>query len=78
MRRIAIVVIAAIVIVAIGAFAWRILGPGPLAFAGRSTVALTDYRETSPDQDFLKADAIRRGEYCHTMQTMQSATRKPA
>ena len=79
MRRIAIVVIAAIVIVPIGAFAWRIFGPGPLAFAGRSTVALTDYREASPTgvpADLAKADAIRRGEYlakaadcmvCHTM-----------
>jgi hypothetical protein len=66
MRRIAIVVIAAIVIVPIGAFAWRIFGPGPLAFAGRSTVALTDYREASPTgvpADLAKADAIRRGEY---------------
>ena len=79
MRRIAIVVIAAIVIAAIGAFAWRIFGPGPLAFAGHSTVALTDYREASPTgvpADLAKADAIKRGEYlvkaadcvvCHTM-----------
>jgi mono/diheme cytochrome c family protein len=79
MRRIAIVVIAAVVIAAIGVFAWRIFGPGPLAFAGGSTVALTDYREANPTgvpADLAKADAIRRGEYlakaadcmvCHTM-----------
>ena len=79
MRRIAIVVIAAVVIAAIGVFAWRIFGPGPLAFAGGSTVALTDYREANPTgvpADLAKADPIRRGEYlakaadcmvCHTM-----------
>ena len=79
MRRNVIVVIAAIVIVAIGVFVWRIFSPGPLAFAGGPTVALTDYREANPTgvpADLAKADAIRRGEYlakaadcmvCHTM-----------
>jgi hypothetical protein len=79
MRRNVIVVIAAIVILAIGVFVWRIFSPGPLAFAGGSTVALTDYREANPTgvpADLAKADAIRRGEYlakaadcmvCHTM-----------
>ena len=78
MRRIAIVVIAAIVIAAIGAFAWRIFSPGPLAFAGGSTVALTDYREANPTgvpAGLAKADLVERGEYlakaadcmvCHT------------
>jgi mono/diheme cytochrome c family protein len=78
MRRIAIVVIAAIVIVAIGIFAWRTLSPGPLAFAGGSTVALANYREANPTgapADLAEADAVRRGEYlakaadcmvCHT------------
>ena len=48
MRRIAIAVIAAIVIVIIGFFAWRTFNPGPLAFAGGSTVALADYHEANP------------------------------
>jgi mono/diheme cytochrome c family protein len=78
MRRIAIIVIAAIVIVAIGIFTWRALSPGPLAFAGGSTVAPADYGEANPTgvpADLAKADAVRRGEYlakaadcmvCHT------------
>src|SRR6516162_4667328 len=77
-RRIAIVIIAAIVIVAVGIFAWLTLGPGPLAFAGGSTVALADYHEANPTgvpAELAKADAVRRGEYlakaadctvCHT------------
>jgi len=79
MRRIAIAVVAAIVIVALGVFAWRTFGPGPLAFAGSSTVALADYHEANPTgvpADLSKADAVGRGEYlakaadclvCHTM-----------
>jgi len=78
MRRIAIAVVAAIVIVAVGIFAWLALSPGPLAFAGGSIVALADYREANPTgvpADLAKADAVRRGEYlakaadcmvCHT------------
>jgi mono/diheme cytochrome c family protein len=78
-RRIAIVVVAAIVIVAIGIIAWFTLGPGPLAFAGNSTVALADYHEANPTgvpADLAKADAVKRGEYlakaadclvCHTV-----------
>jgi mono/diheme cytochrome c family protein len=77
MRRIAILVVAAIVI-AIGVFAWRTFTRGPLAFAGGSTVALADYREANPTgvpAGPEKADIVRRGEYlakaadcmvCHT------------
>jgi mono/diheme cytochrome c family protein len=77
MRRIAILVVAAIVI-AIGVFAWRTFTRGPLAFAGGSTVALADYREANPTgvpAGLEKADIVRRGEYlakaadcmvCHT------------
>jgi len=76
MRRIAI--IAAIVIVAAGVVAWLIFGPGPLAFAGGSTVALADYHEADPTgvpAELAKADIVTRGEYlakaadclvCHT------------
>jgi len=78
MRRIAVVVIAAIVIVALGVVAWLIFSPGPLAFAGGSTVALSDYHEADPTgvpAGLAKADIVRRGEYlaraadclvCHT------------
>jgi mono/diheme cytochrome c family protein len=77
MRRVAILVVAAIVI-AIGVFAWRTFTRGPLAFAGGSTVALTDYHEANPTgvpADLAKADIVKRGEYlakaadcmvCHT------------
>jgi mono/diheme cytochrome c family protein len=78
MRRIAIILIAAIVIVAASVFAWIIFSPGPLAFAGGSTVALADYHEANPTgvpAELAKADIVKRGEYlakaadclvCHT------------
>ena len=78
MRRISIAVIAAIVLVAIGIFAWRSFYPGPLAFAGDSTVALADYRDANPTGvpvELAKSDIVSRGEYlaraadcmvCHT------------
>jgi hypothetical protein len=48
MRRIAVTVIAVIILVVIGTLAWRTFNPGPLAFAGSSTVALADYPEANP------------------------------
>src|SRR5215813_13491987 len=78
MRRLVTTVIAAIIIAAIGVFAWRTLNPGPLAFARGSTVALADYHEANPTgvpASLAKADIIKRGEYlakaadcmvCHT------------
>jgi len=78
MRRNVIVVIAAIFVVAAGVFAWVILTRGPLAFAGRSTVALSGYREANPTgvpSNLAQADIVKRGEYlakaadcmvCHT------------
>ena len=78
MRRTASIVIAVIVAVVIGVFAWRALNPGPLAFAGGSTVALADYREVNPTgvpASLAKEDIVKRGEYlakaadcmvCHT------------
>ena len=77
MRRAAVLVGAAIII-AIGVFAWRTFNPGPLAFAGGSTVALADYHEANPTgvpAGLAKADIVKRGEYlakaadcmvCHT------------
>ena len=79
MGRTVIIVIAAIVIGVSGILAWRTFNPGPLAFAGGSTVALAGYREANPTgvpADLAKADTIRRGEYltiaadcmvCHTV-----------
>ena len=78
MRRIARIIVAAIVLGIIGIIAWRTFSPGPLAFAGGSTVALADYHEANPTgvpADLAKADVVRRGEYlakaadcvvCHT------------
>ena len=77
MRR-ATILIAAVIVVALGAFALRILYPGPLAFAGGATVALADYREADPTgvpAGLASADTVKRGEYlakaadclvCHT------------
>jgi mono/diheme cytochrome c family protein len=78
MRRIAIIVVAAVVILAVGVVAWLVLNPGPLAFAGGSRVALADYHEADPTgvpAELAKADIVTRGEYlakaadclvCHT------------
>jgi mono/diheme cytochrome c family protein len=78
MRRIVTTVIAAIILVGVGVFAWRTFNPGPLAFARGSTVALADYREANPTgvpAGLGKADNVKRGEYlakaadcmvCHT------------
>jgi mono/diheme cytochrome c family protein len=70
--------IALVVIAAAAALAWKTFGPGPMAFAGGSTVALADYRAADPTgvpAVLTKADIVRRGEYlaraadcmvCHT------------
>src|SRR5262249_22093416 len=59
--------------------AWRMFNPGPMAFAGGSTVALSDYHAANPTgvpADLANADVIKRGEYiaraadcraCHTV-----------
>jgi mono/diheme cytochrome c family protein len=65
-RRTAIIVVAAVVIVGGGIAAWLVFGPGPLAFAGGSTVALADYHEANPTgvpANLATADAVKRGEY---------------
>ena len=78
MRRIAVTVIAVIILVVIGTLAWRTFNPGPLAFAGSSTVALADYHEANPTgvpASLAQADIVKRDEYlakaadcvvCHT------------
>ncbi|MGA9008976.1 MAG: cytochrome c, partial [Xanthobacteraceae bacterium] len=77
MRRTWIVIILLILIVA-GFVAWRQFNPGPLAFAGGSTVALADHKDANPTgvpASLAGADVVKRGEYlaraadcmvCHT------------
>src|SRR5215831_5306846 len=78
MRRFVTTAIAAVIIVAIGVFAWLTFNPGPLAFARGPTVALADYQGANPTgvpAGLAKADIVKRGEYlakaadcmvCHT------------
>ena len=73
-----ILAIALVVIVALAALAWKMFGPGPMAFAGGSTVTLADYHAANPTgvpADLANADIVKRGEYlaraadcmvCHT------------
>jgi mono/diheme cytochrome c family protein len=76
MLRLAIIVL--LIIAAV--FAWKIFNPGPMAFAGGSTVALADYQAADPTgvpANLKNADVVKRGEYltraadcmvCHTTQ----------
>src|ERR1700720_329082 len=77
-KRILLSVIA-IVVVALAAAVWFIRGPGPLAFADGSKVALADYKGADPTgvpASLAKASLVERGEYlaraadcmvCHTV-----------
>ncbi|HEX3501879.1 MAG TPA: cytochrome c [Xanthobacteraceae bacterium] len=76
MRRTALLILAILIVAAF--FAWRQFNPGPLAFAGGSTVALADYKDANPTgvpASLANADVVKRGEYlvraadclaCHT------------
>src|SRR5215467_8537123 len=78
MRRRGIIVVIIVLLAVAAVFAWKIFGPGPMAFAGGSSVALSDYHAADPTgvpADLKNADAVRRGEYlaraadcmvCHT------------
>ena len=80
MRTRAIIVVIIVLLVVAAVFAWKLFGPGPMAFAGGSSVALSDYRAADPTgvpADLTKVDIIKRGEYltraadcmvCHTTQ----------
>jgi mono/diheme cytochrome c family protein len=64
MRRTALVIILILIIAAV--FAWRRFNPGPLDFAGGSTVALADYKDANPTgvpASLAAADVVKRGEY---------------
>jgi mono/diheme cytochrome c family protein len=70
---------AAIVVVVVVAGLWFLRGPGPMAFAGGSKVALADYKAADPTgvpASLAKASPVERGEYlaraadcmvCHTV-----------
>jgi mono/diheme cytochrome c family protein len=76
MRRIWIVIL--LILIVAGFIAWRQFNPGPLAFAGGSTVALSDYKDADPTgvpATLASTDVVKRGEYlaraadcmvCHT------------
>jgi mono/diheme cytochrome c family protein len=78
MRRSTIIAIVVVVLIGLAAIGWRMLNPGPMAFAGGSTVALADYHAADPTgvpADLAQADVVKRGEYlaraadcliCHT------------
>jgi mono/diheme cytochrome c family protein len=78
--RSTILAFAVVVVIAGLVFAWKIFNPGPMAFAGGSSVALADYRAADPTgvpADLKTADVVKRGEYlaraadcmvCHTTQ----------
>jgi len=77
-RRGATVIVAAILLVALGLYGWHLFNPGPVAFVGGSTVSLADYKAADPTgvpPELVSADQIKRGEYlaraadcevCHT------------
>jgi len=72
--------VAAIVVVALLVGVWIIRGPGPIAFAGGTNVALADYHEANPagvPAALAQASPVERGAYlaraadcmaCHTTQ----------
>jgi mono/diheme cytochrome c family protein len=75
------IILAIIILLIVAAvFAWKIFNPGPMAFAGGSTVALADYQAADPTgvpANLKNADVVKRGEYlartadcmvCHTTQ----------
>ena len=70
--------VAAIVVVALAVLLWILRGPGPMAFAGGSKVALADYKGANPagvPANLAQASVVERGAYlaqaancmpCHT------------
>jgi mono/diheme cytochrome c family protein len=76
--RARIIVIAVVVLFVLAFIGWRMFFPGPMAFAGGSTVALADYHGADPTgvpTTLASGDQVKRGEYlaraadcmvCHT------------
>src|SRR6516165_10436035 len=53
-----------VLLIVAAVFAWRIFNPGPMAFAGGSTVALADYHAADPTgvpAELKNADVVKRG-----------------
>jgi hypothetical protein len=72
--------VALVVLVALGTYAWHLFDPGPMAFVGGSTVSLADYRGADPTgapAELINADQITRGEYLARAATARSATLRP-
>jgi hypothetical protein len=79
MRARGVIFVILILLIIAAVFAWKIFNPGPTAFAGGSTVALSDYHAANPTgvpADLANADVVKRGEYlaraadcraCHTV-----------
>jgi mono/diheme cytochrome c family protein len=77
-RRRSQLIIAAVLLVALGVYAWHLFNPGPMAFAGGSAVSLAGHHGADPTgapAEFGHADQVKRGEYlaraadcevCHT------------
>jgi mono/diheme cytochrome c family protein len=67
-----------VILIVLAVFGWRRLNPGPMAFAGGSTVALADYHAADPTgvpKALTNTSQVKRGEYlaraadclvCHT------------
>jgi mono/diheme cytochrome c family protein len=78
MRARGILIVVIVVLIVPAVLGWRTFNPGPMAFAGGSTVALSDYHDADPTGDpaaLANADPVKRGEYlaraadclvCHT------------
>ncbi len=61
-----VVVVAIAVVISVGVLGWKTFNPGPMAFAGGATVALSDYRAADPTgvpATLTNADPVRRGQY---------------
>ena len=89
MRKTIFVLVAAIVLVVAGVVLWRIFNPGPLAFAGGTSVPLADYHAANPTgtpADLNGADVVKRGDYlaraadcvvCHSSPGGPAICRRP-
>ena len=78
MKKIIGIVVAVIVVIALGFAGWLFLGRDPMSFAGGSTVAPEDYKGgdiTGVPAQLASADLVKRGAYlihaadcqaCHT------------
>jgi mono/diheme cytochrome c family protein len=76
--KIIVAALVAVLVIVLGAVAWYMSGPGPMAFAKGATVTLTDYHAADPTgtpPELAHADRVKRGEYlanaadcevCHT------------